>query len=77
MQGYSSRTCVPGTAGLTPVWADADMSRCNYENRKTQELFSLRELAVTGDNAVEIAARVLDLTNNSHEVVRSATYLVS
>ncbi|XP_063679918.1 uncharacterized protein LOC134815331 isoform X2 [Bolinopsis microptera] len=67
-KGYSSRTCVPGTAGLTPVWADADMSRCNYENRKTQELSSLRELAVTGDNAVEIAARVLDLTNNSHEL---------
>ena len=59
---------MPGTAGLTPIWSEADLSRCNYANKQTQELSSLRQLSVTSDNAVEIAAMVLDITNNSNEV---------
>ncbi|KAL5260144.1 hypothetical protein ACHWQZ_G010306 [Mnemiopsis leidyi] len=67
-KGYASRTCKPGTAGLTPVWGEADMDRCKYANSRTQELSSLKELSVTSGNAAEIATKVLDITSNAQEL---------
>ena len=65
-QRYATRSCLPGDA--RPAWGAVDMTRCKYANSKTQELDFLKQVAVTSDNAVQIAGQVLTLTNDSEEV---------